>query len=178
MIDPVWNETADNSADFRQVLVDVYGPEAVNLTQIEDNVGIQYLVRALKYAAINLSPEDTHQTYLEENEDYGTDVIRISDVESIDCWYGYIYTQNKSKYLLKETLRPNLTGLEVVYPPPEGDEGDIELEIPAGQDHIVILRRIDNSCTYGLQYLTHQRQLEDSELEEMAKNMDEVNAFG
>ena len=42
----------------------------------------------------------------------------------------------------------------------------------------MVLRRTDNSCTYGLQYLTHQRQLEDSELVEMAKNMDESNPFG
>ena len=53
---------------------------------------MQVLARALKGAAVNISPVESRQTYLEENEDYGTDVFRVSDVESIDCWYGYIYT--------------------------------------------------------------------------------------
>ena len=77
---------------------------------------MQVLSRALKSAAMSLSPVETRQTYLEDNEDYGGDVIRISDVESLDCWYGYIYTLNNSPYRLKETLKPQLTGLEVVYP--------------------------------------------------------------
>ena len=49
---------------------------------------------------MTLSPEESRQTYLEDNEDYGTDVIRVSDVESLDCWYGYIYTRNNSAYRL------------------------------------------------------------------------------
>ena len=102
--------------------------------------------------------EESQQYYLEENEDYAEDVYRISDVESLGCWYGYIYTKNGSKYDLKETLRPNLQGLEVVSPELSGEEGiDVELDLPAGQDHIVILRRTESSCTYGLQYLTHPR---------------------
>ena len=32
MIDPVWNETVENDERYRQVLIDVYGPMAVNLT--------------------------------------------------------------------------------------------------------------------------------------------------
>lgn len=63
---------------------------------------------------------------MEDNEDYGTDVIRISDVECLDCWYGFIYTQNNSKYALRETIRPALEGLVVVYPEMVNDE-DIEL---------------------------------------------------
>lgn len=60
-------------------------------------------------------------------------MYRISDVESLGCWYGYIYTMNASKYELRETLRPNLEGLEVVMPAPTGEEGlDVELEVPAG----------------------------------------------
>jgi hypothetical protein len=55
---------------------------------------------------MQVSPVESRQTYLEDNEDYGTDVIRVSDVEALDCWYGYIYTSNKSKYGLTETLRP------------------------------------------------------------------------
>ena len=81
---------------------------------------------------MNLSPEDQRQTYLEENEDYGKDVIRVSDVESLDCWYGYIYTQNNSAYRLQETVRPQLNGLEVIWPYLDPEENDIEIDVPAG----------------------------------------------
>ena len=108
-------------------------------------------------------------------------MYRISDVESLGCWYGYIYTKNGSKYDLRETLRPNLQGLEVVSPELTGEEGiDVELDLPAGEDHIVILRRTESSCTYGLQYLTHPRQLSDEEVQEITRNLDEeeTNHFG
>ena len=42
-----------------------------------------------------------------------------------------------------------------------------------GQDHIVILRRNENSCKYGLQYLTHPRQLNDEEMMEAARSVDD-----
>lgn len=92
MIDPVWNDTVLNDESYREVLIDIYAPESVNLNQVTDDVGMQYLARALKNAAMKVSPAESRQTYLEDNEDYSTDVIRVSDVEAIDCWYGYIYT--------------------------------------------------------------------------------------
>ena len=63
-----------------------------------------------------MSPADSRSPYLHENEDYGTDVIRISDVECLNCWYGFIYTKNGSQFSMTETMRPNLQGLEVAYP--------------------------------------------------------------
>lgn len=105
-------------------------------------MGMQVLARALKGAALELTPEDQRDAYLaDSNEDYGSDVIRVTDVQSIDCWYGFIYTQNRSPYRLKETLCPELTGLEVVWPQPTSDSEYIELDIPAGHDHIIILKR-------------------------------------
>lgn len=170
MIDPIWNQTSLNDQLYQEVLVDIYAPDSVNLTQIDDNQGMQVLARAMKNAAMTLTPEEQRQTYLEENEDYSTDVIRVSDVESLECWYGYIYTQNNSKYRLQETVRPQLNGLEVVWPVLPADEEDVELDIPAGQDHVIILRRTSPSCQYGLQYLTHPRELNDEEMIEVAKH--------
>ena len=172
MIDPLWNETIENDDMYREVLVDIYAPEAVNLDQVEDAKGIKYLEKALKHAAKTLTPEDSKQFYLEDNEDYGNDVIRISDVECLNCWYGFIYTQNNSQFRLTETMRPTLEGLEVIYPPMVNEE-DIEFSVDPGQDHIVILRRNENSCKYGLQYLTHPRTLTDEEMMVMARNVDE-----
>jgi len=48
-----------------------------------------------------------------------------------------------------------------------GDEGtDVELDLQPGKDHVVILRRTQGSCTYGLHYLTHPRTLTDGEIHE------------
>lgn len=92
MVDPLWNNTIENDDMYREVLVDVYAPETVNLDQVEDAKGMLYLEKALKHAAKTMTPADSKQFYLEDNEDYGNDVIRISDVECLNCWYGFIYT--------------------------------------------------------------------------------------
>lgn len=73
-------------------------------------------------------------------------------------------------------MRPALEGLEVVYPHMSPDEEDIEFTVQPGQDHIVVLRRTQNSCTYGLQYMTHPRELSDEEMMEMAKCIDDEDA--
>ena len=76
---------------------------------------MEYLAKAFKHAANNMPNVET-QYYLEDNEEYGRDVIRISDVEALNCWYGFIYTKNNSQFPMTETMRPNLQGLEVAYP--------------------------------------------------------------
>ena len=115
------------------------------------------------------------QYYLEDNEEYGRDVTRISDVEALNCWYGFIYTKNGSQFPMTETMRPNLQGLEVAYPDLDGGQ-DINFTVQPGEDHIVILRRTENSCQYGLQYMTHPRPLSDNEMKEAARNMDDYEA--
>ena len=106
LVDPLWDDSTDNDESYKEVLVDVYAPCVVNLTQIEDKVGIKVLQKAFKYVAENKVPHTSRENYLEENPDYGTDVYRITDVENLDCYYGFIYTKNNSKYRLKETIRP------------------------------------------------------------------------
>lgn len=102
----------------------------------------------------------------------------MTDVEALDCWYGYIYTKNDSPYRLRETVRPQLEGLEVAWPVQPDGVDDIEIDLAAGCDHVIILRRTSPSCSYGLQTLTHPRELEDDEMIEIAKSMDESNPFG
>lgn len=36
MIDPIWNTTVDNDPLYKEVLVDIYAPDSVNLSQIDD----------------------------------------------------------------------------------------------------------------------------------------------
>jgi len=128
MIDPLWNQTTDNDAMYREVLVDIYAPEVVHLDQVADAQGMQYLAKALKHAAKTRTDQEAIQHYLNESEDYGNDVYRISDVECLNCWYGFVYTANNSKYELLETVRPQLEGLEVVYPDLV-DDTDVEISI-------------------------------------------------
>jgi hypothetical protein len=116
MIDPVWNSAVENDTQYRELLIDIYAPNPVTLSQVDDDVGMQVLSRALKGVAMTKSAPEKRETYMEDNEDYGADVFRVTDVQSMECYYGYIYTQNNSAYMLKETVRPELTGLEIVWP--------------------------------------------------------------
>ena len=51
MVDPIWNEESDNDEAFREVLIDVYGPEAVEIKTVPDEQGMKLLARSLCYAA-------------------------------------------------------------------------------------------------------------------------------
>ena len=48
MIDPLWDETTFNDEAYRDVLVDIYCPQQVNLAQIDTKLGIKILVKSLK----------------------------------------------------------------------------------------------------------------------------------
>jgi len=64
---------------------------------------------------MTLSPKEKKVRYLEERPDY-TDVIRVQDLDMLNCWYGFIYTNNLSAYTLEEEMKPILEGLQVIYP--------------------------------------------------------------
>ena len=51
MIDPLWNEESENDTSYREVLVDVYGPESVELKAVPDEAGMKLLAKALKHSA-------------------------------------------------------------------------------------------------------------------------------
>ena len=51
MVDPLFNETAENDPMYREVLVDIYAPETVNIDQVSDEKGLVCLERAMKNAA-------------------------------------------------------------------------------------------------------------------------------
>ena len=66
-------------------------------------------------------------------------------------------------------MRPQLEGLEVVYPPPTGDD-KIDIKIEAQKEHIIILRRNAGHCRYSTQYMTHRRRFTVQEMMQMAKD--------
>ena len=57
MIDPIWDITAKNDKAYRDVLIDIYGPEETVLKPQEDSYGKSILVQALKHAARTKSPD-------------------------------------------------------------------------------------------------------------------------
>lgn len=98
----------------------------------------------MKHAKANV---EKHEKYLAGNVHYGEDVFRVQDIESLNCWYGYIYTENNSSKMLQEKLRPQLQGISVIYPlqddePVSDAPLELNLDIPAGAHHILILRRV------------------------------------
>ena len=36
MIDPIWNQTVENDAQYKEVMIDVYAPDFVSLAQVDD----------------------------------------------------------------------------------------------------------------------------------------------
>ena len=36
MIDPIWNDTVQNNDQYREILIDIYAPSAVALSQVDD----------------------------------------------------------------------------------------------------------------------------------------------
>ena len=65
MVDPVWNRVAESDpSQFKQVLIDVYAPEAFDLELEDQKEGLEILASALKHAARTLSPEDKKIRYL------------------------------------------------------------------------------------------------------------------
>ena len=94
----------------------------------------------------------------------------MQDLDLLKCWYGFIYTHNLSKFVLEETMKPKLEGLEVIYP--ENDGESVEIAISAGDEHLIILRRFSNNCKYSTSYMTHKRRFTEDEMKELAKNLD------
>ena len=178
MVDPLWNKSAELNRQYKEVMLDIYAPEAVLIDQLDDATGFKYFAEALKRHAQKNANEGTREHYLKDNEDYGMDVVRVQDIQPLPVWYGYIYTKNDSKLALQETLRPELQGMSVIYPiksdedekesqavkEEEAKEKEIKItiKVPAGEDNIVILRRArEENVRYSLKYLTHAPELTD-----------------
>ena len=107
MIDPVWNDcvTAETAEEFKKVILDIYAPETVDIEVLEHEEGMMILSRSLKHAAMNLSPPEKKVKYLEDRPDYNK-VIRVQDLDQLNCWYGFIYTNNLSSHTLEEEMKP------------------------------------------------------------------------
>ena len=51
MIDPHWNATSENDNLFKDVILDIYGPEPVQIEHVEDLEGLALIAKTLKVHA-------------------------------------------------------------------------------------------------------------------------------
>lgn len=91
--------------------------------------------------------------------------------------YGFIYTQNNSKYKLKEVVELQLESFQVIWPL-QLDDGAIMLDIEPGHDEIIILRKLSDQVKYKMTYITAPVERSDEELIECAKAQTDLNYFG
>ena len=96
-----------------------------------------------------------------------TEVYRVQDMGTFGCWYGFIYTKNDSPFDLRETFSPQLDGFQQAWPIEKTP--DIELNLKPGEDHIIVLRRVEGSAAISYSYSTKERQRSDDDLIELAK---------
>ena len=148
MIDPFWKEqTVNNDHQYSDVLIDIYSPAQVYVELMDYDLGFSYFVRACKDAAITMSPIKPREYYLQSSPQNGADVFRVSDLETLECRYGYIYTENNSQTPIQETMNFQLQGLEIVYPEiqtnqAEGENSEevVEVSVEPHNSHIIIFR--------------------------------------
>ena len=151
--------TADNDSRYRDVIVDIYAAEQVNIEPVDHNEGLMILERALLDFARGMKEEGRGSPYLQEShpDDYGADVVRVKELKVPKCRYGFIYTANDSGYEMTESLSLGLEGLEIVYPPAMIRKGEQKFTLQPGEEHIVILRATGDTMGYKMSYATYPR---------------------
>ena len=65
--------------------------------------------------ARNKAPQEMRRKYLADKEDY-QNCVRVQDFDSLNCWYGYIYTLNDSQYTLRDNVMLEVKGIDAIEP--------------------------------------------------------------
>jgi len=105
--------------------------------------GFSTLITALKNHANSEAMRKERENYLANYKPLLKDAWRIAKTSLDNFWHGYIYTKNESAVLLEEKLTPTVTGMEIVWPPNTKSGEPVSVSIPPGEDHIVVMRRIE-----------------------------------
>ena len=130
MISPHWNPSTLNHTDYQKVLIDVLGPEKIELKELDPQEGFKIFHHSLLRFYKNKAPEEKPENILyfaEENPLYGQDLY--TNIDTLDCWYGYIYICNKSKHqaLCLFRLDENFKNCNLVYPQDSEEDFDVQL---------------------------------------------------
>ena len=102
LVDPLWDE--ETAKESKNCLIDIYTPKdkVANFKIADMSTGLFLFQKALGTLAPTL--EKSKSFYLKDKADYGESVYRITSLKALDCWYGFIYTQNNSEHTLTEDL--------------------------------------------------------------------------
>jgi len=145
LIDPSWNASADLSRDFKQVLVDIYCPEAINLHAVTDQTGIKLAEKTL--ASVAQKAVALQSRYLKTSA-YGENVYKVTDLNGSGCWWAYHYVKNDCGKTLNQVTTPALKNMAVVNYP----AGPITEIVQSGDDSIILIRRTEGACSFGFGY--------------------------
>jgi len=167
VVDPQFNESAELEEGYKDINIDVYTTQSVNLTPLDPQNGVKHLAQMLRKEAQKVD-EDKFDHYLSGNADY-SDVIRLKSGDLTDAPYIAIYTKNKSQHALSEALGfSKLDNIDVLFPKEVSENEDLALDIPAGDDNIIVLRG-GNGYSYSYYMQTMQRAVDNSEIIAAAK---------
>ena len=96
LVDPSWNEEASFHQDYKKVMVDLYAPCQTQLQRMSESEGLEVLTKTLKDVAVNMVDHEHREYPHAENEDYGDQVYRVTNIDASKCWYGFNYLRNDS----------------------------------------------------------------------------------
>jgi hypothetical protein len=152
VVDAIWHASASQDTLHKNVLVDIYCQDRIEIEPIDDNAGMIALATMLKNFAQNMTGDDVRKYYLRNKFPAFANVYRVENPYSTGSWYGFYYTRNDSAKNLYETFTPKLKGGEVVWPINSG--ANIEQKMGPGKDRIVVIRRTENAASFGYSYST------------------------
>lgn len=81
-----------------------------------------------------------------------TGAYRVVILEPDNLWYGYVYSNNCSRVKFSEECSLDLGGLQVSNRDfkQAGTVSKVDLNMGLGDDDIIVLKRHDGNCSFGM----------------------------
>ena len=70
--------------------------------------GLEVLTKTLKDVAVNKVDHKHRKFPHSDNEDYGNQMYRVTNIDASKCWYGFNFIHNGSQHPYKEMVNPEL----------------------------------------------------------------------
>lgn len=112
-----------------------------HLCEIDKKSGLEYFTAAMKMQA---QASDKKSPIGSFNGAY-----QVVTLEAGHLWMGYIYARNNSSEKFNLGIKPDLEGCQVVSHKPDV-EGFIDMKMNPGQDDIIMIKRFDGACRFGM----------------------------
>ena len=140
-VQALFNDVAMTDQNYQDLNIDIYTNQAVTLTPVKYSNGVSYLAKMFQGLAVNHIGDEHKVKFQETNADYSNNVRITGDNGGVDAPLRIIYTENNSEYVYKQGFTfTRLEGAEVVFPKNLAVNEQLNIEIPAGGNHIMVLR--------------------------------------